>query len=113
MSPVFSRPLVVFFLPLLVLPCAVLGAPIDPPSALAQRDIIQTFSDYVSNLADGVSKDDIIQGILPDFFQNFPGADQIKSQLGLNDTGVNSLPLEVLNIPFVPSFAISQLRHRN
>lgn len=105
-----------FFLPLLVLlPCAVLGTPIDPPSefvardypsALARRDLIQTFSDYVSNLADGVSKDDIIQGILPDFFQNLPGADDIKSQLGLNDTGVDSLPLEVLNIPFVPLLSL-------
>lgn len=103
-------------LPLLLLsPCAILGAPIDPPSdlvvrdypsALATRDIIQTFTDYVSNLADGVSKDDIVQGILPDFFQNIPGADKIKSQLGLSDSQIAALPLEFLNIPLVPFFPI-------
>lgn len=106
-----------FFPLLFLLPCVVLGAPIDPPSelavrdypsALARRDLVQTFSNYVSKLADGVSKDDIIQGILPDFFQNIPGVDKIKSELGLNDTGLAALPLEVLNIPLVPFFPISQ-----
>lgn len=103
-------------LPLLLLfPCAILGAPIDPPSdlvvrdypsALATRDIVQTFTDSVSNLADGVSKDDIAQGILPDFFRNIPGADKIKSQLGLSDAQIAALPLEFLNIPWVLSFPI-------
>lgn len=122
MTPVFSRPLTrmpaaALLLPLLVvLPYAVLGAPTDPPlsglivrdypSGLARRDIIQSFSDFVSNLADGVSKSDIIQGILPNFFQNIPSASKIKSQLGLNDTGVAALPLEVLNIPLVPVLVI-------
>lgn len=99
-----------FFSLLVLLPCVALGVPIDPPSelavrdypsALARRDLIQTFSDYVSKLADGVSKDDIIQGILPDYFQGIPGVDKIKSELGLNNTGLDALPLEVLNIPLV------------
>lgn len=89
---------------LLLLPCAVLCAPIDPPSDLARRDIVQTFTDYLSNLADGVSKDDIVQGILPDFFQDIPGVDKIRSQLGLSDAQISALPLEFLNIPLVPLF---------
>lgn len=88
----------------------VLGAPTNPPSdlivrdypsELAPRDVVQTFSDYISNLGSGVSKNDIIQGILPNYFQNLPSEDKIKSLLGLNDTGIAALPLEVLNIPLV------------
>lgn len=105
-----------FFSLLVLLSYRVLGAPTDPPSdlvlrdypsELTPRDVVQTVSDYLSNAASGVSKDDVIQGILPNYFQDIPSVSKIKSELGLNDTGISQLALEVLNIPLVP------LRHRN
>lgn len=36
---------------------------------------------------------------VPNFFQDFPTGDKVKSSLGLNDDQVAALPTQVLNIP--------------
>lgn len=36
---------------------------------------------------------------VPNFFQNFPTGDSVKSKLGLSDGEVAALPTQVLNIP--------------
>jgi len=36
---------------------------------------------------------------VPNFFQDFPTGDKVKSSLGLNDSQIAALPTQVLNIP--------------
>lgn len=36
---------------------------------------------------------------VPNFFQDFPTGDKVKSSLGINDDQVAALPTQVLNIP--------------
>lgn len=36
---------------------------------------------------------------IPNFFQDFPGVDQVRSSLGINDDQVAALPTQVLNVP--------------
>lgn len=38
---------------------------------------------------------------VPNFFQDFPTGDKVKSSLGINDDQVAALPTQVLNIPCV------------
>lgn len=56
-------------------------------------------SDLLNTLVQGMSVNDITQGILPDFFNWIPTTDKIKSQLGISDAGIAGLPIKVLNIP--------------
>jgi hypothetical protein len=83
---------------LLALPLSVFAA---PTPELQTRQLSDSLNDVLNNLKDGINAGDIKQGILPDFFQNIPGTDEIRDRLGLNDTDIDALPLEVLNIPFV------------
>lgn len=100
---------------LMLLPYGAVSAPTDAPSDLIVRDtatdliprnIVDDFNTFVSNIQDGVSLDDIKQGILPDFFAGIPSTQEIKDQLGLNDSAIDQLPIEVLNIPFVSIFSL-------
>lgn len=36
---------------------------------------------------------------VPNFFQDFPTGDKVKSSLGINDDQIEALPTQVLNIP--------------
>lgn len=36
---------------------------------------------------------------IPNFFQDFPTGDNVKSRLGLEDSQIAALPTQVLNIP--------------
>lgn len=103
-------------------PAAVLAQeqPLITPSP-ATWDPTKTFKsrrDVLSDLRSAVQSD--LGGILselgnvpsyvasgvPNFFQDFPTGDKVKSSLGLDDDQVAALPTQVLNIPCVvkPSF---------
>lgn len=71
----------------------------DTSTDLVARSIVDDFNNFISSVSDKINVDDIKQGILPDFFSNIPDEQEIKDQLGLNDTQIDELPLEVLNIP--------------
>lgn len=38
---------------------------------------------------------------VPNFFQDFPTGDKIKSSLGIDDDQIKALPTQVINIPYV------------
>jgi len=82
---------------------ALLALATPPPkggNSLRSRTVSDTLTNLLNNLQDGVSADDIKEGILPDFW-SIPGTGEITRELGLNETGIRALPLEFLNIPFV------------
>jgi hypothetical protein len=73
----------------------------DASTDLVARSVVDDFNNFISSVSDKINVNEIKQGILPDFFSNIPDEQGIKDQLGLNDTQIDELPLEVLNIPFV------------
>lgn len=88
---------------LLICSLALLTLATPPPkggSSLRSRTVSDTLTNFLNNLQDGVSAEDIKEGILPDFW-SIPGTGEITRALGLNETGIRALPLEFLNIPFV------------
>lgn len=38
---------------------------------------------------------------IPNFFQDFPTGDKVKSSLGIDDDQIKALPTQVINIPYV------------
>lgn len=64
---------------------------------LERRDL----QSFISNLADGVTLDDIKESILPDFLNWNSSAEDGANKLGLSSNALNKLPLEFLNIPYV------------
>lgn len=40
---------------------------------------------------------------IPNFFQDFPGVEQVRSSLGIDDDQLAALPTQVLNVPWVAS----------
>ncbi|CCX30892.1 hypothetical protein FPQ18DRAFT_334846 [Pyronema domesticum] len=67
---------------------------------IAERELQRrTLADVVNGLANGISVSDITQGILPDFFDNLPRADQIANKFNINNAAYDQAPVEVLNMP--------------
>lgn len=58
-------------------------------------------SDVVNSLQDGISIDDIRQGILPDFMNWDWSVDEIQESLGVDDNAWNDVETKVLNVPYV------------
>lgn len=46
---------------------------------------------------------------VPNFFQDFPTGDKVRSSLGIDDSQVSALPTQVLNIPYVTRRYILQI----
>ena len=76
-----------------------------PTKTLKRRGVI---SDAVSDIGGDVNS--ILKGLgsdiptyvasgVPNFFQNFPTGADVQSSLSLNDSQVQALPTQVLNIP--------------
>ena len=65
------------------------------PPALERRSL----SDILGNIESSIDIQNLTQGIIPNFFDNLPGVDEIKTQFSLTDADIDELPLEVLNIP--------------
>lgn len=67
---------------------------------IAERELQRrTLADVVNSLANGISVSDITQGILPEFFDNLPSADQIANKFDINNAAYDQAPVEVLNMP--------------
>ncbi|CAE6462147.1 hypothetical protein ACGC1H_001710 [Rhizoctonia solani] len=67
------------------------------PTAPAKRDLLDIPASVTSLLGSAIPSD-AAGGILPGWL-TMPSDDQIKKQLGLNDTSISQLPVEVMNIP--------------
>ena len=48
---------------------------------------------------------------VPNFFQDFPTGDMVQKSLGIDDSQVSALPIQVLNVPYVTRKSILQV-HR-
>ena len=60
-------------------------------------DIGNEIGGILSELGSGIPS--YVASGIPNFFQNFPTGDSVKSSLGLADDQVAALPTQVLNIP--------------
>jgi hypothetical protein len=69
------------------------------PTTPAKRDLLDVPASITSILGSAIPSD-AAGGILPAWL-TMPSDDQIKEQLGLNDTEISQLPVEVMNIPCV------------
>jgi len=70
------------------------------PVTVRERQLQRrALSDILNGLQDGITVEDITQGILQNYFSKIPSANEITNQLGVNINAFNSAPLEVLNIP--------------
>ncbi|CAE6422433.1 unnamed protein product [Rhizoctonia solani] len=67
------------------------------PTTPAKRDLLDVPASITSILGSAIPSD-AAGGILPAWL-TMPSDDQIKEQLGLNDTEISQLPVEVMNIP--------------
>lgn len=83
---------------------------ITPPPTLVERDPTKTYIDrrnFLSDIQSGV--DGVLSTLgnipsyvasgVPDFFNNFPVGDGVKSSLGIQDSQLAALPTQVLNVP--------------
>ncbi|KAF2008539.1 hypothetical protein BU24DRAFT_497975 [Aaosphaeria arxii CBS 175.79] len=64
-------------------------------------DIASGADNFLHSLGSVIGQDlpsYVISGV-PNFFQNFPTGDQVKSSLGIKDEDLDAAPTEVLNIP--------------
>lgn len=68
----------------------------------SRRDILSDFqSDVGGILSDLGNIPSYVASGVPNFFQDFPTGDKVKSSLGIDDDQVAALPTQVLNIPYV------------
>ena len=69
----------------------------------SRRDILSDVKGDVNSILSGLGSDipSYVASGIPDFFQDFPTGDKVKSSLGLDDSQVAALPTQVLNIPLV------------
>ena len=68
----------------------------------SRRDILSDFqSDVGGILSDLGNIPSYVASGVPNFFQDFPTGDKVKSSLGLDDDQIAALPTQVLNIPYV------------
>ena len=80
------------------------------------RDILKRdiFSDVKQDVAGVLSElgskiPAYVASGVPNFFQDFPTGDKVKSSLGIDDSQVSALPTQVLNIPYVNQRLILQV----
>ena len=88
-------------LPLLLLLLLLLLPLLLPPVAVVMVQAAPALSDILNGLQDGISVDDITQGILQAYFDNLPSVNEITNQLGVNLAAFDRMPVEVLNLPYV------------
>ncbi|KAF8249973.1 hypothetical protein K440DRAFT_581663 [Wilcoxina mikolae CBS 423.85] len=87
-----------FFLLPVLLVSSVSAAP--KPVPIQERKLQRrALSDILNGLQNGVTVEDITQGILPNYFDKIPSTNDIYNQLGVSSSTFNNAPLEVLNIP--------------
>lgn len=79
------------------LPADPLITPTPTPTAPSRRDLTDLPASVTSAIGSAIPSD-AAGGILPAWL-NMPTDDQIKKQLGLNDTEISQLPVQVMNIP--------------
>ena len=89
---------------------AIPGLPLVTPSPVirdatrtykSRRDILSDLAGDVHSLLNELGSDipSYVASGIPNFFQDFPTGDHVKSSLGLDDSQVAALPTQVLNIP--------------
>ena len=67
----------------------------------SRRDIISDLEGDVNSILSGLGSDipSYVASGIPNFFQDFPTGDNVKSSLGLQDSQIAALPTQVLNLP--------------
>lgn len=74
----------------------------DPTRTLkSRRGVISDIEGDVNSVLSGLGSDipSYVASGVPNFFQNFPTGDSVRSSLGLEDSQVAALPTQVLNVP--------------
>lgn len=76
------------------------------PIPLESRDTIEEWDHYVNSIVSGLGStvSGYIASGVPQFFQDFPTGDDVKSKLGINDKYLDAKPTQVLNLPAYANF---------
>ena len=66
-----------------------------------RRDILSDLAGDVHSILGELGSDipSYVASGIPNFFQDFPTGDHVKSSLGLDDSQIAALPTQVLNVP--------------
>ena len=67
----------------------------------SRRGVVSDLEGDVNSILSALGSDipSYVASGVPNFFQDFPTGDSVKSSLGLQDSQVAALPTQVLNIP--------------
>ena len=73
----------------------------DPTKTYKKRGVISDLAGDVDSILSGLGSDipSYVASGVPNFFQDFPSGADVQSSLGLDDSQVQALPTQVLNIP--------------
>ena len=73
----------------------------DPTRTYKKRGLISDIAGDVNSILSGLGSDipSYVASGVPNFFQNFPIGGDVQSSLGLQDSQIQALPTQVLNIP--------------
>ena len=72
-----------------------------PTKTIKRRGIISDITADTNSILSDLGSDipSFVASGIPNFFQDFPTGDKVRSSLGLDDDQVKALPTQVLNIP--------------
>ncbi|KAI9869185.1 MAG: hypothetical protein M1830_005456, partial [Pleopsidium flavum] len=67
----------------------------------SRRGVISDVAGDIDSILSGLGSaiPSYVASGVPNFFQDFPTGDRVKSKLGLNDSEIEALPTQVLNVP--------------